>query len=308
MPAAGPDLGHIATSAHSCIFSSLEESHIVAGSSVMAQGLRKNLRVLRLIARHDLRALKKEAESHPPGMARWAHASESWMHGEIAAARQSAEEELRNQPDDFQMLRICLDYQIRARNSEQIYDYARRLLAARNPAAWLRRTYTAQRILLWPLWLLGDKRAQRIKQGAANCDAWVAWAREYVATHSAQPASGEWPIDRSAIAVTAGMRWRHAWMAASIEVSLAGIPLFTTGELKGAGGTFRHAFTRGGQSHEAVLSWGKSVLCSVPYTLEVDGYLVETSRLRIAKCWARYWPFVAALVLAVSWHMLSVSR
>lgn len=117
------------------------------------------LRVLRSIARHDRRALKEEAERNPDGLARWAHATESWMHGEIAAARRSAEIDLQTRPDDFDLIRICLDYHIRARDSAQIYAYANRLLAAKNPAAVLRRIYAAESIVLWPLWLMGYKGA-----------------------------------------------------------------------------------------------------------------------------------------------------
>lgn len=136
------------------------------------------LRVIRSVARHDRRALKEEAERNPDGLARWAHATESWMHGEIAAARRSAEIDLQTRPDDFDLIRICLDYHIRARDSAQIYIYAKRLLAARNPAALLRRIYAAESMILWPLWLLGYKGGRGVKKGADNCDRWVAWARD----------------------------------------------------------------------------------------------------------------------------------
>src|SRR5690348_15536997 len=180
----------------------------------MAGNLRDALRVVRLAARHDRRALKNEAERTSDSLARWAHASESWRHGEIAEAHRSAVVGLQTDPDDFDLIRICLDYHIRARDSAQIYAYAKRLLAAQNPAAKLRRLYAVTSWVLWPLWLLGRKRGPGTKM-ADNCDNWVTWARHYVAKQFDQFATtlseNGIPIRRSAIAVTARTLSRRAW-------------------------------------------------------------------------------------------------
>lgn len=149
----------------------------------MGLNFRDSLRVLRLVAHHDRRALKHEAERNPDSLARWAHAHKSWIAGEIEAARRSAEVDLQTRPHDFDMLLICLDYHIRARDSAQIYAYAKRLLGAKNPAVSIRRTYAALSILLWPLWLLGYKRGRGLKVAAEKYDGWVDWAQDYVAKH-----------------------------------------------------------------------------------------------------------------------------
>lgn len=149
----------------------------------MGLNFRDSLRILRLVANHDHRALKHEAERNPGSFARWAHAHKSWMAGEIGPARRSAEVDLQTRPHDFDMLLICLDYHIRARDSAEIYAYAKRLLDAKNPAASIRRTYAALSILLWPLWLLGYKGGRGLKVAAEKYDRWVEWAQDYVAKH-----------------------------------------------------------------------------------------------------------------------------
>lgn len=169
----------------------------------MSRKLRDSLRLIRLTAHHDRRALKQEAERTADDLARWAHATESWVHGEIAEAHRSAEVGLQTSPDDFDLIRICLDYHIRARDSVQIYEYAKRLLAAKNPAATLRRLYAVVSLVLWPLWLLGYRKG-RSATLADNCDNWVAWSRNYVAKHFDQFAAAQSadsiPIVSSAIA------------------------------------------------------------------------------------------------------------
>lgn len=276
----------------------------------MGQNVRDYFRVLRLVARHDRRALRQEAERNPAGLARWAHASESWTYGEISAARQSAEMELQNTPNDFEMLRVCLDYYIRARDSEQIYAYSKRLLAAKNPAVWLRRLSAVESVLLWPISLLGYNGAYRVKVGADNCDRWVAWARAYVTKHFKQFASsqtpGEVPIERDAIAVTARTLSQHAWMVVSIDVSIDGEHILTTGAIKADSGSSKQGFTYGGRSHEAVLIWGKRSPRSVPYTLEIDGCAAEISRARISNWWTQYWVFAATFTVAALWFLLIV--
>jgi len=272
---------------------------------VMGGKLRHALRVVRLAARHDRRALKNEAERTADSLARWAHASESWMHGEIAEARRSAEVALQTSPDDFDLIRICLDYHIRARDSVQMYAYA-----AKNPAPTLRRLYAVMSLVLWPLWLLGSKRGRGAKL-ADNCDKWVAWSRNYVAKHFDQFAAtlcGDGiPIERSAIAVTARTLRRRAWMMTSIEVSIRGKEILTTAGINGAGGSLKQLFVYGGRSHDAVLIWRARSVRSIPYTLEIDGCTVEISRAQISHWWARYWPFAATIALAVIWHFLTAS-
>lgn len=266
------------------------------------------LRVIWSVARHDRRALKEEAERNPEGLARWAHATESWMHGEIAAARRSAELELQTRPDDFDLIRICLDYHIRARDSAQIYAYAKRLLTAENPAAALRLIYAAESIVLWPLWLLGYKGGRGIKKGADNCDRWVAWSRDYVSKHSAQftstESAGAIPFAHRAIAVTARTLARHAWMTAAIDVSVDGNHILTADALTSMSGSSKRAFIYDGKSHDAVLKWGSRSFCSIPYTLEIDGSLVDTCRVRVSKWWARYWPLAAGLAIGAVAYVL----
>jgi hypothetical protein len=144
------------------------------------------LRVLQSYLRRDpekrLRALRQETIRNPGCLASWIEPLASWEEGEISAAHRSAQAVLRIAPADFCMLVICLDYQIRARDSAQIYSYAKRLIAARNPAATLRRVYMIQRVLLWPLWLLGFGRG--LKAEADAYDKWAAWASNYVTTHA----------------------------------------------------------------------------------------------------------------------------
>ncbi|MFZ1870449.1 MAG: hypothetical protein WAU49_18365 [Steroidobacteraceae bacterium] len=264
--------------------------------------------MIRSVARHDRRALKDEAERNPEGLARWAHATESWMHGEVAAARRSAEIELQTRPDDFDLIRICLDYHIRARDSAQIYAYAKRLLAAKNPAASLRFIYAAESVILWPLWLLGYKGGRGVKEAADNCDRWVAWSRDYVAKHSAQYTSTESadaiPFAHRAIAVAARTLARHAWMTASIEVSVDGNHILTTGALKSVIGSSEQTFIYEGKSHDAVLKWGSRSFRSIAYTLEIDGSLVETSRVHVSNWWVRYWPLAAGLGLGALAYVL----
>jgi hypothetical protein len=84
------------------------------------------------------------------------------------------------------MLLICLDYNIRARDSSQIYAFAERLLAAKNITPQIRRVHGVLSVLLWPLWLLGFRFCST---GAANADSrdrWVSWAKNYLASHPKQ--------------------------------------------------------------------------------------------------------------------------
>jgi len=151
-----------------------------------AERLLRKLRALRLFARHDACArneLKEWAGRNPASLAGWSHAHKSWLAGDIAAARRSAEMVLQTRPHDFDMLLICLDYHIRARDSAQIYAYAKRLFDAKNPAAAIRRAQAALSILLWPLWLLGYKGGRGLKVAAETYDGWVEVAKYHVGKH-----------------------------------------------------------------------------------------------------------------------------
>ena len=155
-----------------------------SGPALAVKTLRQKLRALRLFARHDPYArkeLKEWAVRKPASLAGWSYAQKLWLAGEVAAARQSAEVVLQTRPHDFDMLLICLDYHIGARDSVQVDAYAKRLLAAKNPAAAIRRTYAAVSIVLWPLWLMGYKGGRGLKVAAEKYDRWVEWAKYYVA-------------------------------------------------------------------------------------------------------------------------------
>ena len=144
-------------------------------------------RVLRLYFRRDkanrLRALAHEAEIDSTGLAAWVIAVDLWMEGDIAAAFRFAEKALRTMPTDFWLILICLTYYTRARDSTQIYAFAERLVAARNPAPQLRLTYWGESLFLWPLWLLGFRVGRNVKIRADNLDRWVTWAKTYLASH-----------------------------------------------------------------------------------------------------------------------------
>ena len=129
--------------------------------------------------------------------------------------------------------------------------------------------------------LLGYKGVYGVKAGADNCDRWVAWAENYVTKHFKQVVSirdseGAF-IEPSAISVTARTLRKHAWMATSIEVSVGGHQILTTGELKSVEGLSTQEFLCGGESHQVVLTWDKRSLDSIPYTLEIDGCVAKTA-------------------------------
>jgi len=150
-------------------------------------GWLRNFRVVRLSSRRDktnrLRALAYEAEVDPTRLAAWAIAGDLWMEGDVAAAFRFAEKALRTTPTDFWLILICLTYYIRARDSTQIYAFAERLVAAKNPAPLLRLIYAGESLFLWPLWLLGSRFGRNVKRHADNLDRWVAWAKTYLASH-----------------------------------------------------------------------------------------------------------------------------
>ena len=90
---------------------------------------------------------------------------------------------MRTMPTDFWLILICLTYYTRARDSTQIYAFAERLVAAKNPAPQLRLTYWGESLFLWPLWLAGFRVGRNVKTRADNLDRWVTWAKTYLASH-----------------------------------------------------------------------------------------------------------------------------
>jgi len=127
-------------------------------------------------------ALGVQVFPDPKGTTPYVTAFLAWKSGEVAAAYRLAQEMLRTEPNDFRMLLICLDHHIRARDPEKIKDFAERLLRAKNPARRLRAWYITTDILLLPLRMVGFVRPMTAE--ADTYDEWVAWAKEYVATHS----------------------------------------------------------------------------------------------------------------------------
>lgn len=103
----------------------------------------------------------------------------------------------------------------------------------------------------------------------------------------------------------AGRRYRHkAWMTTSIDVSVDGNHVLTTGALTSISGICQRTFTYEGYSHAALLKWGGRSFRSIPYTLEIDGSLVETSRVHVSNWWARYWPLAAGLAIGALAYVL----
>jgi hypothetical protein len=159
----------------------------VAPSASAKASWSQSVRVIRLSTRRNpaerRRALAHEAERDPAGLAGWALAIDLWRRGDISAAYRLAQEVLRARPTDFQMLLICLDYHIRARDSTHVYAFAERLIAARNPAHQMRIVHAVLSLFLWPLWLLGLRSRHNFKNRVDNLDRWVSWAKNYVASH-----------------------------------------------------------------------------------------------------------------------------
>lgn len=148
---------------------------------------RQFFRVLPIIFGRDRplrrRHLAQEAARIPTGLGALSLAEDLWATGDIAAAYRLAEKAVQARPDNFEMLLICLSYHVRARDSKQIYVFAERLIAAKNPARQLRLIYAVESLFLWPLWLLGSRFGRNIKRYADNLDRWVAWANNYLASH-----------------------------------------------------------------------------------------------------------------------------
>jgi hypothetical protein len=143
-------------------------------------------RILRNFLRREsaerVRAMRKDAATNPEGVAPWMAAIALWEEGQIAEAHRMAESLLRNEPADFRMLVICLDWSIRSRDPDRILAFAKRVAEAKNPSRSLRRVHAVVSVLLWPLWLLGYGR--ELRHEADALDAWDEWARAYVRDHA----------------------------------------------------------------------------------------------------------------------------
>jgi hypothetical protein len=149
------------------------------------------LRIVRAFRHRDsggrIRALRREAARDPQGSAAWILAIELWEKGELAEAHGLAEAILEREPADFYCLAICLDYQIRAGDSERILEYARRLTAADAPVGFRRRPGAIANGALTPLRILGNGRS--VRETADVLNRWARWAQDYVESHS--PATAE---------------------------------------------------------------------------------------------------------------------
>jgi hypothetical protein len=128
------------------------------------------------------RALLDEADAHPGhGVAQFLAAVECWEQGDLANAHRLAERVLVDDPHAFRMLIICADFYQRAGDRARTLEFAKRLLAARNPSRSIRR------IASWlgaVFWVLRPSRSrvwrQRHMEEASTFDEWVNWAHRYV--------------------------------------------------------------------------------------------------------------------------------
>ena len=181
--------------------------------------------------------------------------------------------------------------------------YAKDLMAiSKEVHAVLFRTPTIRR-LRW--WFVGWD----VNQSGVRTPAELPWrvdpaerpdAESRLSTESAATA----PFAHRAILVTARTLARHAWMTASIDVSINANRILTTGALTGITGSSKQTFIYEGKSHDAVLKWGRGSFRSIPYDLEIDGSLIETSRVHVFNWWARYWALAAGLAIGALAYVL----
>jgi hypothetical protein len=149
----------------------------------MLSAMTSTLRIMRSFNLRDsaerIRAMRQHADQDPGGfIAPWMAAIAFWEEGEIEEAHRWAEAILVEQPFDFRMLVICLDWSIRAGDAGRTLAFAQRVVQAENPSRRLRRTSAVTSVLLWPLRLLG--RGGSLRQEAETLDKWAQWAKEYV--------------------------------------------------------------------------------------------------------------------------------
>jgi hypothetical protein len=93
-------------------------------------------------------------------------------------------------------------------------------------------------------------------------------------------------------------------MTTSIDLLIGGNHILTTGALTGMIGSSTQTFIYEGKSHDAVLKWGPRSFRSIPYDVEIDGALVETSRVHVSNWWARYWSLAAGLAIGALAYVL----
>ena len=123
--------------------------------------------------------MRMHAKEDPRGIiAPWMAAIAFWEEGEVEEAHRLAEAILEEQPLDYRMLLICLDWSIRIGDAEHTLAFAQRVINAENPSRQLRRVHFLASVVLWPLRLLG--RGGGLKHEADMLDKWEQAAREYV--------------------------------------------------------------------------------------------------------------------------------
>ena len=167
-----------------------------ASSDRSRRSLGESLRVVWICFGRDAslrrRQLAQEAERNPTGLGASSLAHDLWREENVAGAYRLAEKVLRANPTDFEMLLICLGYHVRARDSAQIYSFAKRLVAAKSTGHQMLRIYKALSVFLWPLELLGFVR--RLRRRVNYSDRWVLWANNYLARHPVEIAMGGDPV------------------------------------------------------------------------------------------------------------------
>jgi hypothetical protein len=91
------------------------------------------------------------------------------------------------------------------------------------------------------------------------------------------------PIDwqGNEIQVAARLVPHFLWSTASIDVFVSGSCVLRTGGQPKVTGACSSEFSHNGVVHRAELTWGRGVLRSFPYRLEIDSVLVSESRVRV---------------------------
>jgi hypothetical protein len=178
----GADAGKIKCQAHTAARAPLSSTVRPHGELIVLS----TIRIIRAYGKHDgsdrILALRQEAAKKPHGTALYVLANVLWEEGEIAEANQLAEGFLKENPTDFNMLVICLDFQIRANDPTAILELAHRVAAARKPSRLRRMGSIIAAPRTWSARLLG--RGRRSRTWAEALDEWADWARDYVNCHS----------------------------------------------------------------------------------------------------------------------------
>ncbi len=98
-----------------------------------------------------------------------------------------------------------------------------------------------------------------------------------------------------AVRVTSRLVSRYAWTTVSIDVWIDGDRVLSSGGALQFTGKHIQSFHFGKATHEAKLTWGTSWLRSFPFKLEIDGALVDESRVVIENWWLGFWPLIMAI-------------